>query len=148
MENQVELIEFLLEGDHCAIHINPAFPGTIVPDNLKASPTVTLTISYHFAGSLEVTADKIVTTLIFNGSPFTCTIPMGAIWGVTSEYGVHTTWDDKAPHPMLPVMLKKDQKEQKEPVQLKAVTEPASKKEKKEKTSTKKERPDFLKRIK
>ena len=143
MENQFATIEKLLKDDHCIIHINPAYPGTILPDVLKKNPNVTLKISYHFAGALHVNEQEIVAVLLFNNSPFTCTIPMHAVWGVTSEYGVHTTWDEYAPHPMMPLTLKKNQKEQKVPT---PISTKAVKKEK-EKVS-KKERPDFLKRVK
>lgn len=143
MENQFQVIEKLLKGDHCVIHVNPLCPGVELPDHLKGSPTVTLKISYYFSGTLDVNEKEVVTELVFNGTPFTCVVPLEAIWGITSEFGVHTTWDDKAPNPLFPTLLKQSQKETAKSKPVKVETAAAEKKE-----GPKKARPDFLKRVK
>lgn len=101
-----EVLDTLLLEGYCMVHINPLFPGVVLPGHLRKNPTVTLKLSHHFAGIVSVTDSEIAAELIFGGSPFTCIIPIDAVWGVTSSSGVHTTWDDKAPDPVLLQMLK------------------------------------------
>lgn len=137
METPRELIEELLKDDHCLVHINAATKGVTLPDHLAKNPTVTLKLSYYFAGTLLMNESDITVELRFGGIPFTCTIPYTAIWAVTSAGGFHTTFDEKAPHPSYPALLKKDQKTKPE----KPLTVLPKKKEKKE-------RPNFLKRVK
>lgn len=144
MESTKEVLEKLLQDEHCLIHVNTTFPGITLPDHLRTNPSVTLKISYYFSGALSVTDKEISTELRFGGNPFTCIIPIDAVWGATSFGGFHTTWDSRAPNPILPVMLKKDQKEQKDQKGAKPKLVTSTSKENK----PAKEKASFLKRIK
>ena len=87
-----EQIEDFLEGDHVLLHINPAMSGVTLPDYLTRELTVTLRISRHYQGSLDLQETKIVADLRFSGVYTTCIIPYSALWGCTSSQGEFVLW--------------------------------------------------------
>jgi hypothetical protein len=100
------LLEELLGDDHCLIHVNPSYPGVIIPDHLRKEPTVTMKLSHFFAGRVVLRENRVEAELRFGASPFACIVPYEAIWAASSVTGALTIWEQRALHPSLPRMLK------------------------------------------
>lgn len=90
-----------LEETYALVHVDPNVEGVELPDHLKQDETVTLKLSYHFRGKVEVTKKHIEANLSFSGSYFTCIIPLFAVWGLTTEAGKNIIWPDSTPKAML-----------------------------------------------
>ena len=91
-QEKKEAINTFLEGDHVLLHINPAITGLALPDYLMKEQTVTLRISRHYQGSLDIGEGQITAELRFSGVYNTCTIPYGSLWGCTSDKGEFLLW--------------------------------------------------------
>ncbi len=153
MSEKKKTIESFLEHQYCLLQVNPAVPGTVLPDHLAKEITVTLKVSHFFAGYVSVDEDKVMTLLTFGATPTECTIPLKAIWAVISDLGDLAVWEEDAPHPMLVAMIKEKHgaPPQAKPTpkavpSLKVASEtPQPQSSDKEE---KRERPNFLKRVK
>lgn len=87
----------LLEQEYVLVHLLTGAEGVCLPDYLKSGPNVTLKISRWFRGGMDITEERICADLLFNGSYFTCFIPLPAIWGATSAKGENIIWPDSMP---------------------------------------------------
>jgi stringent starvation protein B len=90
-----------LEQQWALVHVNTSVPELVVPDHLKAQPTVSLRISRLFAGRLDIKKDHLKAELKFNGDYFTCQIPLEAVWGITSEKSEFAWWPQSTPEQVL-----------------------------------------------
>ena len=138
-----EKIEVLLKDEYCLVHVNTMSSGVVLPEHLMKTPSVTLKLSYSFAGVVTVSETGVLAELRFGGVPFACVIPFKAIWAATSDAGINSVWEQNAPIEQLPALLRAgaEQLTQKEPADIDtAIKEPES--------PTGKARPNFLKRVK
>ena len=87
----------LLEDEYALVHLDPGVDGVVVPRHLSAGPTVTLKVSRLFRGALVVEDERFVADLLFGGDYFTCVVPFGAIWGLTSATGSNVMWPEDTP---------------------------------------------------
>ena len=86
-----------LEGEYVLVHVNTSDELLVVPEHLKAKSSVTLKLSRWFRGSLALEEDRVEADLLFSGSYFTCSIPLRAIWAVTTAEGKQALWPESAP---------------------------------------------------
>jgi stringent starvation protein B len=71
--------------------------GVTVPTHLAKGEVLTLKLSKLFRGSMELTREKVTADLLFDEQYFTCTVPLEAVWGATSEGGETVIWPESAP---------------------------------------------------
>jgi stringent starvation protein B len=142
IETKEALIDYL-EDDHCLIHVNTTYPGVILPQHAKKEMTITLKLSYYFAGSVALRDDLVEAELRFGAAPFNCLIPYESIWAITSVAGVHKIWDKRSPSMALPILLRGGVVDDDE-----KSNDPKKQPQSSEKSEDKKERPSFLKRVK
>ncbi len=88
LETHISQDQFIL------IHLNPAYPGVIIPESFLSGPTLTLKLSYHFQGLTVISKESISAELLFNGKHFSCQIPLGAIWGCTTTAQKNYIWPE------------------------------------------------------
>jgi len=94
-----------LEEEYVLIHVNTADDLLNVPEYVKVKSSVTLKISRWFRGMMELYEDRVDADLLFNGSYFSCSVPLRAVWGITASDGQHTVWPDSAPPDVLISLL-------------------------------------------
>jgi hypothetical protein len=99
--DQKTTIERLLDDEQVLIHVNPSFPGVVIPSHLAENKTVTLRLSRYFKGEMLTDADKITAELLFGSAYITCVIPWGSIWGASSLQGDEYVWKEAAPEEIL-----------------------------------------------
>lgn len=96
-----ETLERMLSDEHVLVHLAPQAPGVELPDHLRRNPTVTLKLSRHFRGRMEISASEVSAELLFGERYFTCRVPLAAVWGMTSLRGQFLMWPDSAPTEVL-----------------------------------------------
>ncbi len=84
----------LSQDQYLMVHLNPTYPGVLIPENFLASPTLTLKLSYNFQGVTVITPELITAELMFNGKHFSCRIPLAAIWGCTTIAEKNFIWPE------------------------------------------------------
>ncbi len=83
-------LERLLEHGMVMVHVDARRPGVRVPAALRGDPQLRLNLSYRFAThDLSVSDDYVRCTLSFQGVPFYCELPLGAVFAIAS----HVTGD-------------------------------------------------------
>lgn len=135
------------------MHLNPAIPGTVLPVIYKKEKTVTLKLSHYFPGYVEVSENFVTTELRFDGEPFLCSLPMKGIWAATSDLGDLAIWEEDAPDPSYIGLLKEATGKAAAPAprvapKLAVASEITVERREEKKDGEKKERPNFLKRVK
>jgi stringent starvation protein B len=100
-KEKFEAINRFLENEFVLIHVNPHHPEVEIPNHLRKDPTVTLKISRLFKGGIEVSNERVLTNLLFQGQYHSCNIPLAAIWGLTSEKGSNLVWPNSTPNTVL-----------------------------------------------
>lgn len=85
IDNEVKraVVKEMLEHGACLINLDPEHPGVVVPQHLRSGQTLGLRIGYNLTphiSDLEIGQTAITATLSFNGKPFHCTIPWGAMF--------------------------------------------------------------------
>lgn len=91
-----------LEHSYLLAHINTRSSSDLrLPAHLLSTPTVTLKLSFYFAGKLELLDHSIVTELRFGDEYFECHIPWSSIWGITTELGQNLAWPEDMPAELL-----------------------------------------------
>jgi hypothetical protein len=145
-DNQTkQLLDYLLQDDHCIVHLNTRSEGMVLPEVAKKEISVSLKLSHLFAGIVALRDTHVEAELRFGSFPFQCIIPYKGIWAVTSIIGTHTIWEHRAPNPALPILLKASSADSQESTNAlqpqKTDPDPSSE-------GAKKERPSFLRRVK
>lgn len=100
-----ETLHRFLEDEYALVHVNTAYAGVSLPPHLAQQPTVTLKISRLFRGRLTVDEAGFTAELLFNQSYFTCVVPFGAMWGMTSLKGQNVVWPEDVPAGVLDRLL-------------------------------------------
>ncbi len=108
--NQLTKIERLLNDEQVLVHINPNFPGVVIPAYLMDNRTVTLRLSRYFKGRLSTTENEITAELLFGPNYFVCTIPWGSIWGASSIRGEEFVWTEATPPDILHLVLSQEER--------------------------------------
>jgi hypothetical protein len=108
--NQVTTIERLLNDEQVLVHINPNFPGVVIPAYLMDNHTVTLRLSRYFKGRLSTSENEITAELLFGPNYFVCTIPWGSIWGASSMRGEEFVWTEATPPDILHLVLSQEER--------------------------------------
>ena len=94
-KDKFEIINQHMSDDkYLLVHLNPLFEGVEVPENLKASPKLTLKFSYYFAGETKLAKESISAELLFGDMVYNCVVPLAAIWGCTTEDGKNYVWPE------------------------------------------------------
>lgn len=107
LESKQDVITRLLNFEYILVFINTGVPEVVIPEYLKTDPTVTLKLSSHFEGKMEVYSDRVEAVLRFKGQYFPCSIPMNAIWGASTPKGSNYFWFEAAPEVVLKAAEKK-----------------------------------------
>jgi len=100
-ESKKSVLERLLNFEYILVFVNTKTLGLVLPDYLLVDPSVTLKLSQHFEGRLEIEETKIEAVLRFKGQYFPCTVPMSGIWGVSTPKGSNYFWLESAPEDVL-----------------------------------------------
>jgi stringent starvation protein B len=111
IKEKVDTLNRFLNDEHMLIHLCPRSKGVSIPDYLMDNPTVTLKLSRHFRGKLEITEERVKTELLFNDKYFDCVVPFEALWGMTSFRGQFLMWPESTPQEVFDTLIKqaKDQ---------------------------------------
>jgi hypothetical protein len=109
-ENQSTTIERLLNDEQVLVHINPNFPGVVIPAYLMDNRTVTLRLSRYFKGRLSTSEGEITAELLFGPNYFVCSIPWGSIWGASSIRGEEFVWTEATPPDILNLVLSQEER--------------------------------------
>jgi stringent starvation protein B len=96
-----QLAEEWLRGDHIMVHLDARRDGVVVPAHLGGQPGLSLKISYLFNTQPTVDERGIYAPLRFGSEYFECSLPWGAIWGLSSEKGELRIWPDSVPVELL-----------------------------------------------
>lgn len=106
LKEKLDTINRLLEDDFVLIHLDSSIEGVVLPAHLYATPSVTLKLSRHFRGNMQLDIELIEAELLFGSNYFTCKIPLTAVWGVTSMKGANILWPESTPEEILEKMMK------------------------------------------
>lgn len=80
------------------LHVDPRVEHVIVPRWLGKQPQLVLQIGLDLAiPDLRVDSEGVSGTLSFNRSPFRCTIPWDAVFGISDDQGRGMVWPDSVP---------------------------------------------------
>src|SRR5438477_4041874 len=92
------LLAFLARGV-AMVHLDARRPGVIVPPQYATDAHLRLNLSYRYSiPDLEVSDEDVSATLSFGGRPFRCTLPWGAVFGITSHgTGDGQVWPEDLP---------------------------------------------------
>ncbi len=102
---KLEALNRFLSDEYVLVHVNSLAEDVNLPTHLMNQSSVTLKLSRHFRGSLEVTEEKVTAELLFGESYFSCLIPLAAIWGVTGVKGNNVIWPESTPKDVLKQLL-------------------------------------------
>jgi stringent starvation protein B len=83
--NKRDTLESFLAEGMVLVQIDSRIQEVCVPDHLKGDPTLRLNISGRFGLPLEVDDWGVRATLTFQGTPFECAIPWGAVYIIISH---------------------------------------------------------------
>lgn len=108
-DSQQTTIERLLNDEQVLVHINPAYPGVVMPAYLMDNRTVTLRLSRYFKGRLSTTESEITAELLFGPNYFECAIPWASIWGASSIRGEEFVWTEATPPDILDLVLSQEE---------------------------------------
>lgn len=106
-ESKKDILTRLLNFEYILVFVNTKSDGLIIPEYLKVEPTVTLKLSSHFEGKMEIFHDRVEAVLRFKGQYFPCTIPLNSIWGASTPKGSNYFWFESAPEIVLQAAEKK-----------------------------------------
>ncbi|MFN4895658.1 MAG: hypothetical protein ACK5GN_13200 [Pseudomonadota bacterium] len=109
-DSQQTTVERLLNDEQVLVHINPNFPGVVIPPYLIDNRTVTLRLSRYFKGRLSTNDREISAELLFGPSYFVCSIPWGSIWGASSVRGEEFVWTESTPPDILHLVLSQEER--------------------------------------
>lgn len=110
-------IDDALQEKEAFIHLITTTDELNIPEFLTKDPTVTLKISYHFAGPVTLQSDHLTAELNFASGRHTCHVPYSAIWGLTDINGKKTLWHENIPAEILFSLPSQVAKEKQEGVQ-------------------------------
>ena len=105
-ESKQAVIERLLNFEYILAFINAEVPGVVLPEHVVKEPTITLKLSFHFEGKMEILPDRVEAVLRFKGQYFSCVLPMDSIWGISTPKGSNYFWMECAPASVLSTMQK------------------------------------------
>jgi stringent starvation protein B len=81
-----ELLERMLERGMAMIHLDARRDDVDVPAQYRTDPQLRLNLSYRFqGGDLHVDGEHVRATLSFSGIPYTCMVPLDAIFAMVSH---------------------------------------------------------------
>ena len=100
-----------MNGDHVLIHLDSRREGVEVPVSLRENPSLTLKLSYNFAGQTSVDEKGIAAYLKFAGTYEKCVVPWEAIWGMTASSNQNAFWPEDLPKELVVVFAKEKIKE-------------------------------------
>lgn len=83
--NKRDTLESFLAEGMVLVQLDSRIEEVSVPDHLKGDPTLRLNISGRFGLPLEVDDWGVRATLTFQGTPFECAIPWGAVYIIISH---------------------------------------------------------------
>jgi hypothetical protein len=112
IKEKYDAIVRLLEDEYALVHLDPAFPGVVLPAHLRGAPSVTLKLSRLFRGALTIGDVQIEADLLFGSTYVTCVVPYGAIWGISSAAGSNIVWPEDAPREVREKIVVSDGAEQ------------------------------------
>ncbi len=104
-QEKYNTIDKALEDEYVLLHMNTSNEMLLIPGHLKTKSSVTLKVSRWFRGAMELFEDRLDADLLFDGKYFSCSIPLHAVWGITSANGQHSVWPDSAPEDVLISLL-------------------------------------------
>ena len=90
----------LLEEGSVFVYLDPRHEGVVVPPHLRQRPQLVLQIGLDLPvpiRDLEVDDDGVFATLSFDRTPFSCTIPWGAVHGLAGDDAMAFLWRDDLP---------------------------------------------------
>jgi stringent starvation protein B len=90
-------LEQALQSETALVHLDSRFTGMEIPASHRGDPGLTLRLSHHFPGYLQLNEDHVVAQLSFNSIPTRCVLPWDAIWGITPEPGSTELFLDALP---------------------------------------------------
>jgi hypothetical protein len=108
--SQRATVERLLNDEQVLVHINPNYPGVLIPAYLRDNRTVTLRLSRYFKGRLSTNDEEITAELLFGPNYFVCKIPWGGIWGASSVRGEEYVWHESTPSDILDLVLSQEER--------------------------------------
>lgn len=91
--------KFLEQGDAYLI-LDPRKDGVVAPPNLCKQSSLMLLFGYSLVipiRDLQITDERVTATLSFDRSPFWCSIPWDAVFGVKGDGEVGIGWPDDFP---------------------------------------------------
>jgi len=95
-----DVAQALLLRGSAFVYLDPRRDGVVVPAHLRKQPQLVLQIGLDLAVpilDLTVDDDGIFGTLSFNRSPFPCTIPWSAVFGLVSDDAMGVVWQEDLP---------------------------------------------------
>jgi stringent starvation protein B len=98
VDKRQTLLRLLAEG-MVMVHLDARRPGVRVPRAHQRDALLRLNLSFRFASrDLVVEEDRVRCTLSFSGAPYSCELPLEAIFAVTSHVtGESMVWPDSLP---------------------------------------------------
>lgn len=104
-EEKLRFAEEVLARTSLHLHLDPRRPGVVVPEQLRAMPSVTLQVGrtgmYVPIPDLVVDREGVRATLSFSRQPCACVMPWSAVYGLVAETGESLVFDAEVP-PDLP----------------------------------------------
>lgn len=104
-DEKLRFAEAVLARTSLHLHLDPRRPGVVVPEPLRALPSVTLQVGrtgMHIPiPDLAVDGEGVRATLSFSRQPYACVIPWRAVYGLVADTGESLMFDAEAP-PDLP----------------------------------------------
>lgn len=97
IEDKHTALDRNLEGEYVLVHLNTSDDLLVIPEHLKVKSTITLKLSRWFRGATALYEDRIDADLLFDGTYFSCSMPLRAVWGLTAADGQHMVWPESAP---------------------------------------------------
>lgn len=92
----------LLEEGDAMICLDAREPGVIVPREHQGNHSLNLVLNLNFPRPMEIKEEGILATLSFGGRPFTCVVPMQAIWAAFNPAtGMGQIWQGSVPEEVL-----------------------------------------------
>ncbi len=95
-----DVAQALLLRGSAFVYLDPRREGVAVPEHLRKQAQLVLQIGLDLAvpiPDLTVDDDGIFGTLSFNRSPFPCTIPWSAVFGLVSDDSMGVVWQEDLP---------------------------------------------------
>jgi len=96
----LDVAQALLLRGSAFVYLDPRREGVVVPEYLRKQPQLVLQIGLDLAvpiPDLTVDEDGVFGTLSFNRSPFPCTVPWSAVFGLVSDDAMGVVWQEDLP---------------------------------------------------